>query len=152
MLSAVFLLSPAQCGSGEGGAGSPGAAPPGAAKRVMRVLVADDEDALRALLVEALQEEGLEVVEAVDGEDALRLATAEHFDALVLDHRMPGLTGGEVYEQLRARGGAAPAILITAARGAEEIAAAFGFKQVLPKPFDVDELLACIVRVASSAG
>ena len=155
---AAVSLSPPQRSSGVGGvgegggAGSPAGAQPGAAPRAMRILVADDEDVLRMLLVEALRDEGLEVVDAADGEDALRLATAERFDALVLDHRMPGLTGGEVYEQLKIRGSAAPAILITAAREAAEIGASFGFKHVIAKPFDVEDLLVCLRRVTDGAG
>jgi CheY-like chemotaxis protein len=81
-----------------------------------RVLVVDDEPSMRFLERVVLEERGMEVEEAASGEDALARCTdaaTAGYDAVVLDHRMPGLTGLEVAERLRAAGDATPLFLFS---------------------------------------
>lgn len=66
------------------------------------ILIADDEDALRALVRVTLDSGRFQIVEAVDGIEALRLARQHHPDLLFLDWAMPGLSGLEVCRRLRA--------------------------------------------------
>lgn len=80
-----------------------------------RVLVVDDEPSMRFLERVVLEERGIDVDEAASGEDALAryAAGARTYDAVVLDHRMPGLTGLEVAERLRGDGITTPLFLFS---------------------------------------
>lgn len=66
-----------------------------------KVLVADDEEVLRMLITDTLEDLDLEVYEASDGQEALDLIHEHDFDLLVLDYMMPERTGLEVIEQVR---------------------------------------------------
>lgn len=115
-----------------------------------RILVVDDEPDLRQLLGELLAHQGWSVAEARHGEHALARLQAEHFAVVLLDYRMPGLSGAEVYKRLRAAGDATPVILMTAARNAHELAQSLGIPHFLAKPFDLDELI-MMIKATSSA-
>ena len=117
-----------------------------------RVLLADDDDDIRETLAMALADQGWQTVEARDGNEALSRAASEQFDALILDHRMPGLLGGEVHQKLRERGSSTPVILITAANRIRELATTFGVKDFLGKPFSLDDLYTTLDRVAAPKG
>ncbi|MFU8838848.1 MAG: response regulator transcription factor [Thiohalomonadaceae bacterium] len=80
-----------------------------------RILLVDDDLALCELLAEYLTGEGLSVACAHDGEQGLRLAQAEDWDAIVLDVMLPGMNGLDVLRALRQQ--AAPPILMLSARG-----------------------------------
>jgi two-component system alkaline phosphatase synthesis response regulator PhoP len=67
----------------------------------MKVLVADDEKDIRRLVVFTLERAGFEIVEAVDGQEALQLATELHPDIILLDVMMPYMDGYEVCKKLR---------------------------------------------------
>ncbi|HEY3480316.1 MAG TPA: response regulator, partial [Streptomyces sp.] len=67
------------------------------------ILVVDDEDNLRDVLVEVLRRDGHEVDSAVDGAEGLRRVEERRYDLVVTDLRMPGLEGPELYRALRAR-------------------------------------------------
>ena len=116
-----------------------------------RLLLVDDELELRQLLAMVLADAGWGVVEAEDGERALEVLERERFDLVLLDHRMPGLTGSEVYQRLRAAGDDTPVILMTAARNVRELARGLGVPHFLGKPFDVDDLFATIGDVARAS-
>lgn len=115
-----------------------------------RILIVDDEPDLRQLLGELLSDQGWSVAEARHGEHALDRLQAERFAVVLLDHRMPGLSGGEVFSQLRAAGDDTPVILMSAARNVQEIAKAHGIPHFLAKPFDLDELI-MVIKATSSA-
>lgn len=66
-----------------------------------RVLVADDEPAMTAVMALALRAEGFEVIEAHDGREALTLALSERPDAILLDVMMPGMGGLDITRRLR---------------------------------------------------
>jgi two-component system, NtrC family, response regulator AtoC len=107
-----------------------------------RVLIADDEKNMRWVLKEALSAEGYEVVEAVDGKEALSAVEEEEPDLMVLDHKMPAPNGMEVLRRIRAKGHEFPIIMLTAhgnvATAVEAMKA--GATEYLTKPFDLEEL------------
>ncbi|MCK6546133.1 response regulator [Myxococcota bacterium] len=110
------------------------------------LLIVDDDDDLRALVAEVLRAEGWRVFEARDGAEGLRLALELKPSVIVLDHRMPRLTGAEVYQQLRAQDVGATIILVTAARDVPSLAASLGIACFLGKPFDADALIELVRR------
>ncbi len=79
-----------------------------------RVLVADDEDEIRSMLVMCLKSEGWVVAEAASGDEALERCRHESFDVAVLDYMMPGMNGLQVARSLRFEGIRLPTILFTA--------------------------------------
>ncbi|WP_242342764.1 response regulator [Anaeromyxobacter terrae] len=107
-----------------------------------RVLLVDDDDDFRASVAEVLRDEGWEVTTAHDGEEALALARALDEFVLLVDYRMPGLNGGEVFEQMRGRSPSRlPAVLMTASKHVADLAAHHGFRHHVGKPFSLDDLL-----------
>ena len=113
-----------------------------------RLLVVDDEEDLRVMLFEALADLGWQASGAENGERALKILAVEQYDVVLLDFRMPGLTGAEVYQRLRASGNDIPVILMTAARHIEDIAQSLGVARFVGKPFDLDELIEAVQSVA----
>jgi two-component system response regulator MprA len=111
-----------------------------------RILVVDDERALRDSLRRALALEGYEVELAADGQEALaRLAGHDVTpDAIVLDVLMPGLDGLEVARRLRRSGDPTPILMLTARAEVEDRVAGLdaGADDYLVKPFALEELFA----------
>jgi two-component system response regulator MprA len=113
--------------------------------QVMRVLVVDDERAVRESLQRALELEGYTVELAADGEQALaQLHSGAGADAVILDVLMPGIDGLEVCRRLRAKGNAVPVLMLTARAEVDSRVAGLdaGADDYLPKPFALAELLA----------
>ena len=113
--------------------------------RAMKILVVDDERAVRESLERALDLEGYEVELAVDGEAALeRLDDVTPADAVILDVLMPGIDGLEVCRRLRARGNGVPVLMLTARAEVDNRVAGLdaGADDYLAKPFALAELLA----------
>lgn len=109
------------------------------------VLVADDDEDILALITIGLKKAGYRVLTATDGEQALQLALDGKPDLAVLDIKMPGLTGLEVTERVRAAQGAAnavPIMLLTASVNEGDIASGFeaGANDFMKKPFSPEEL------------
>jgi len=118
---------------------------------VRRVLVADDERALRLLIRTTLENNDIEVIMANDGDEALALAKTESPDLLVLDWMMPHKSGLEVVAELRQTEALAhiPVILLTA-RGQsrdQEAARIAGVDMYLTKPFSPRELIAAVDKM-----
>ena len=111
-----------------------------------RILIVDDETAVRAIVGRILVDAGYEVVHAGDGSEALALYERQGpFSAVLLDESMPGLPGRVVLERLLARDPAAKVVMFTGyGPEAEEIPGAVG---VLEKPVAVDALLGFLRRV-----
>src|SRR4051812_2713506 len=109
-----------------------------------RVLLADDDRAIRESLVRALDLEGYHVTEVTDGVSALATARREAFDVLILDVMMPGVDGLGVCRVLRAEGDPTPILMLTARVETPDRVAGLdaGADDYLPKPFELDELLA----------
>jgi two-component system, OmpR family, response regulator MprA len=111
----------------------------------MRVLIVDDERAVRESLQRALELEGYDVELAADGEEAIeRLTVTAPADAVILDVLMPGIDGLEVCRRLRAAGSAVPVLMLTARAEVDSRVAGLdaGADDYLPKPFALAELLA----------
>jgi two-component system OmpR family response regulator len=110
----------------------------------MRVLIAEDDQALRGVLVRGLEENGYVVDAVADGDAALAHARAYEYEVIVLDWRMPVMSGYEALAALRARGSAVPVLMLTARDGSADRIAGLdgGADDYLVKPFDFGELLA----------
>ncbi|WP_063036820.1 response regulator transcription factor [Nocardia pseudovaccinii] len=110
----------------------------------MRILVVDDDRAVRESLRRSLTFNGYSVDLAVDGVDALEKATVQRPDALVLDVMMPRMDGLEVCRRLRSTGDDLPILVLTARDSVSERVAGLdaGADDYLPKPFALEELLA----------
>ncbi|WP_210611079.1 response regulator transcription factor [Priestia flexa] len=67
-----------------------------------KILLAEDEAVLRMLIVDTLEDEGHEIIEAQDGQEAVEYAQREDFDLLIVDYMMPVFTGLEVIQKLKA--------------------------------------------------
>ena len=104
-----------------------------------KILICDDEDVLRALVRASLQGGDYDVVEACDGNEAVEVAMAERPDLVLLDMMMPGCSGVEVLQRLRADPDLAgtSVIMLTARTQENDRAAASeaGATLFLPKPF-----------------
>lgn len=112
------------------------------------MLVVDDEAPLRCVVGRALERIGCAVLEAADGEAAVRvMGCREHRVALVLlDVRMPGLSGDAAFPAIRRLAPAVPIIMLTAfakAGGIERLRD-MGATAVLVKPFEMEELLGAV--------
>ena len=110
----------------------------------MRVLIVEDEPKMAALLARGLAREGMAVDVATSGEDALWMAEATEYDAIVLDVMLPGIDGFEVCRRLRDGGVWSPVLMLTARDGVRDRVAGLdgGADDYLTKPFSYAELLA----------
>ncbi len=110
----------------------------------MRVLVVDDEPAIRRFLRTSLTAQGYQVSEASNGQTALEMFRRDAPDVLVLDLGLPDIDGFQIIKQLRENGSAAPIIVLSSR--ADEVgkvrALDLGADDYVTKPFGVDELLA----------
>ncbi|MEU6343331.1 MULTISPECIES: response regulator transcription factor [unclassified Streptomyces] len=120
----------------------------------MRVLVVDDDDAVRLALSRALARDGHEVVEAADGTGALAALGAGRADAVILDVLMPEPNGLEVCRRIRARGDRVPILMLTARDLVEDRVAGLdaGADDYLVKPFALDELRARVRALLRRGG
>ncbi len=109
-----------------------------------RVLVADDDRAIRESLQRALELEGYAVTAVVDGVAALSTLRQDVHDLAILDVMMPGVDGLGVCRVLRADGSRIPVLMLTARVETTDRVAGLdaGADDYLPKPFELDELLA----------
>ena len=111
----------------------------------MKILVVDDERAVRDSLRRALELEGYAVELAADGEEALeRLGVNGDPDAVILDVLMPGIDGLEVCRRIRRDGNRVPVLMLTARDEVENRVAGLdaGADDYVTKPFALEELLA----------
>jgi two-component system, OmpR family, response regulator len=116
----------------------------------MRVLVVEDDVKMAALVRRGLLEEGLAVDVARVGDDALWMARATDYDAIVLDVMLPGLDGFELCRRLREAGRWSPVLMLTARDSVEDRVAGLdaGADDYLVKPFSFAELLARLRSLA----
>ncbi|MCW3471502.1 response regulator transcription factor [Rhodococcus pyridinivorans] len=111
---------------------------------IMRILVVDDDRAVRESLRRSLSFNGYTVDLATDGQDALEQVATSRPDAMVLDVMMPRVDGLEVCRRLRSTGDDLPILVLTARDSVSERVAGLdaGADDYLPKPFALEELLA----------
>jgi DNA-binding response OmpR family regulator len=110
-----------------------------------RVLLVEDELALRKVIARNLTSRGIQVSEAGTATDAVRLATTEQPDLLLLDINLPDQTGWEVLRKLKHNGTAVPTIVVSAVRVSQSRLEEFQPLAYLPKPFPIEALLRLVV-------
>jgi len=110
----------------------------------MHVLLVEDDPSVRGAVERALRGAGHDVELATAGDKALERATANPYDAIVLDRGLPGLDGLEVCRRLRATGNSVPILMLTARAAVSERVEGLdaGADDYVVKPFALDELLA----------
>lgn len=110
----------------------------------MKIVVVDDEQAVRDSLRRSLSFNSYEVATAEDGQRALEVIEAEQPDLVILDVMMPKMDGLEVCRHLRSHGDDRPILILTARDGVSDRVAGLdaGADDYLPKPFALEELLA----------
>jgi DNA-binding response OmpR family regulator len=111
-----------------------------------RIVVIDDDEAIRQMVTDILAEEGYQVFTAYNGDEAIRLLDelSPSPDVLVVDLVMPGMDGREFIERARVRfgrGSLPPIMLLTGAKQGEREANVLEIDDYLPKPFEQDHLL-----------
>jgi DNA-binding NtrC family response regulator len=114
-----------------------------------KILIVDDAGPVVVLCVNVLQALGYAVKGANRGEAAVELMRKEPFDLMVLDYKMPGMNGFEVFQQARALHPGMAVVLVTG-HGTPEIvneANRMGFNGILLKPFTSDELRGTVEKV-----
>ncbi|MCV3271300.1 response regulator transcription factor [Roseobacter sinensis] len=112
----------------------------------MNILLIEDELRVADFIRRGLKAEGWVVEHAEDGETGLEILQDRGFDVIVLDLMLPGISGQQVCQKLRARGSKTPVLMLTALDSTDERVAGLrlGADDYLPKPFDFDELIARI--------
>jgi len=117
----------------------------------LRVLVVDDEDYVRELLLDILEREGCEVVAASEGREALQLFERQHFDAVLTDVGLPGMSGWELARYIRDRNSSVPLAIITGwgdTVSAEEQHEAQA-DWVVAKPFSVERITSLVAEIST---
>lgn len=117
-------------------------------QRKTKILIVDDAGPVVVLCVNTLQAVGHLVKGANRGEAAIELVRKEPFDVMVVDYKMPGMNGFQVFEQARAIRPEMAFVLVTG-YGTKDVvdeATRMGFKSILLKPFTPDELRAAVEK------
>jgi DNA-binding NtrC family response regulator len=114
-----------------------------------RILIVDDAGPVVVLCVNVLQALGYAVKGANRGETAVELLRKERFDLMVLDYKMPGMTGFDVFQQAKALYPDIAVVLVTGHGTPEVVTEAnrMGFDSILLKPFTSDELRGTVEKV-----
>ncbi|MCP4074303.1 MAG: response regulator transcription factor [Hyphomicrobiales bacterium] len=112
----------------------------------MNILLVEDEMRVADFIRRGLKSEGWPTEHAPDGETALELLRDQNYDVIVLDLMLPGISGLDVCQKMRARKNFTPVLMLTALDSTDERIAGLrlGADDYLPKPFDFEELLARI--------
>jgi len=117
--------------------------------KTIRVLYADDEDSLRMLVKNQLTQEGLSIDTADDGDTAVEMLQKNKYDVILLDIRMPRMSGIDVLRHIKRHNISSRIIMLTAV---DDLAVAIeavkhGANDYITKPFDFDSIVASIHRV-----
>ena len=116
-----------------------------------RVLVVDDDQDIRELLVSVLSDDGYEAASAQNGRDALDVLERWQADVVVLDLMMPVMDGWTFADRMHEKWDI-PIVVISAATDIKRHATSVGAAGVIPKPFEIDSLLPVIARVSKTSG
>jgi DNA-binding response OmpR family regulator len=107
-----------------------------------KILLVDDDPAIRGFTSLTLECEGFTVVTAADGAEGLQMVRDEAPEAILLDMMMPGLTGGDFLKQWREDAAYRPVpVFVITACGQEVNAAELGVQAIFTKPFNLDRLI-----------
>lgn len=109
-----------------------------------KVLVADDDEAIQICMEDISKQEGWDLVFARDGEECLSLIDEQNPALVVLDQRMPRMTGEEVLGKLQENGKNYPVILISAEKDLSRMKRFPAIVRVLTKPFDLDDFITLV--------
>jgi len=134
--------------------GSAGEQAPSQATHSDRILVVDDEFAIRLMIAQVLHRRGYQVDTAEDGETGWEALQSKSYDLLITDNNMPKVTGVELVKRLRSEDFALPVILVSGAMPTQELNR-HPWLQVtatLLKPFSGDELLEIVKKVLRETG
>lgn len=119
--------------------------------RDKRVLLADDEPALREVIQEMLAIDGHKVLAVSNGAEALELFTRDSFDLVITDFEMPVMKGSELAVRIKRTSPKTPVLMITSYDRSMS-SAENPVDAILDKPFTLDDLRAAILRLASRNG
>ena len=113
----------------------------------VNVLVVDDQEAIRATLRTALDDEGFTVETAANGQEALDILERWKPCVILLDLMMPVMDGWTFREEQRRTGSTVPVVLLSAAGRLDEHERSLGAAATITKPFDIDRVISTIERV-----
>ena len=122
-----------------------------------KILVVDDEKLVRRMIARVLESEGMSIVEASNGLDAVQMAKAQPFDLIILDIIMEGIDGFQVIHQLRSEGMLTPVFILSGRQADNDkvFALGIGADDYITKPFSPSVLCAkvkaCLRRMSLSA-
>ncbi|MBX2973454.1 MAG: response regulator transcription factor [Flavobacteriales bacterium] len=118
-----------------------------------RLLLVEDEDALRSTLRLNFELEGYDVTTVVNGPDALERLRGAHYDVVVMDVMLPGMDGFTVVETIRLEGNATPVLFLTARIAPpDRIRGLKAGEDHLGKPFELEELLLRVAKLVQRQG
>ena len=107
-----------------------------------RILLMEDDPLISEIVCEYLEENGYEIISVYDGNDAVDKAYEEHFDAFLLDVKVPSKNGFDVLKELRDANQEAPAIFLTSLSSVDDLSNGYdaGCDDYIKKPFELKEL------------
>ena len=118
-----------------------------------RILVVDDEDALRTVLSSELEGEGYHVRSAADGQEAINILGGQEFDLILLDIKMPNVDGFEVLKFVKDRQPKTKVVMLTGFADLKNAIESkkLGAEDFVSKPYDLVDLLTTVERVLTTA-
>jgi DNA-binding NtrC family response regulator len=117
-----------------------------------RILVVDDEEALRTVLSTELDGEGYKVTSAADGREAINILTSNEFDLVLLDIKMPNVDGFEVLKFSKERWPKTKIVMLTGFADLKNAIESkkLGAEDFISKPYDLVDLLTTVERVLTN--
>lgn len=115
-------------------------------KETHSVLIVDDEDMIRMILSQLLSKDGYNILQAGDGEAAIRACTGQKIDLIITDLVMPTKNGIDLIMEIKRSQGNIPIIAISGGGGIKgtfdylSVAKLIGAEEIFPKPLDLDKL------------
>ncbi len=109
-----------------------------------KILIIDDEAEIRSIFQEILEEEGYFVTTGSNAVEGLACLNANSFDLIIMDKKLPGLTGPEFIKQAGSKTGSAKVLLISGSPSDQPVEGIHGF---LPKPCEMNELIAVVKKM-----
>ncbi len=118
-----------------------------------RILVVDDEEALRVVLSAELEGEGYQVTSAADGQEAINILTSNEFDLILLDIKMPNVDGFEVLKFVKDHWPKTKVVMLTGFADLKNAIESkkLGAEDFVSKPYDLVDLLTTVERVLTTA-